>query len=192
MKNMTYIGAIILASFIITGCSHSIQISPNLDTLRTQGSAKSSTIAGYYISQEDLMKEVTTPGGGGDKVKYFPYKDTEAALKTILATRFAQVYSLKSATSDPLIKEKNIRVIFTPKITTESSSESAFTWPPTDFKIELTCTAMSPEGKKTWEKTVVGKGHAEFDEFKSDFSLSAKRATQEAFTLMRDEILSQK
>jgi hypothetical protein len=192
MKNMTYIGAIILASFIITGCSHSIQISPNLDTLRTQGSAKSSTIAGYYISQEDLMKEVTTPGGGGDKVKYFPYKDTEAALKTILATRFAQVYSLKSPTSDPLIKEKNIRVIFTPKITTESSSESAFTWPPTDFKIELTCTAMSPEGKKTWEKTVVGKGHAEFDEFKSDFSLSAKRATQEAFTLMRDEILSQK
>lgn len=191
MKNIKYIGAVILASFIITGCSHSIQINPNLDTLRTQGPAKSSTIAGYYIPQEDLMKEVTTPGGGGDKVKYFPYKDTEAALKTILATRFAQVYSLKSPTSDPLIKEKNIRVIFTPKITTESSSESAFTWPPTDFKIELTCTAMSPEGKKTWEKTVVGKGHAEFDEFKSDFSLSAKRATQEAFTLMRDEILSQ-
>jgi hypothetical protein len=29
--------------------------------------------AAYYISDEDRAREVTTPGGGGDKVRYFPY-----------------------------------------------------------------------------------------------------------------------
>lgn len=188
MKTIKNLAFLITAAFLMTGCAHSIQMTPNLESLRTQDVTKSTTVAGYYISQADLLKEVNTPGGGGDSVKYTPYKDTEAALKTILSTRFAQVFALSSASSDPLIQEKKIRVIFTPTITTSSSSSSAFTWPPTDFKVELTCTATLPDGKETWKKTVTGTGHAEFDEFKSDFSLSAKRATQDAFIKMRDEL----
>ena len=192
MKTIKNLAFLIAAAILMTGCAHSIQMTPNLESLRTQDVTKSTTVAGYYISQADLLKEVNTPGGGGDSVKYTPYKDTEAALKTILSTRFAQVFALSSASSDPLIQEKKIRLIFTPTITTSSSSSSAFTWPPTDFKVELTCTATLPDGKETWKKTVTGTGHAEFDEFKSDFSLSAKRATQDAFIKMRGELSSLK
>ena len=177
---------------IITGCAHPIQISPDLSSLRSSNSKASKANAGYFISTADLSKQVTTPGGGGDDVSYFPYKDTELAIKTILQQKFKKVYSLKSATTDPLIKQKNIKFIFSPKIKTNSSSSSFLTWPPTDFSIELTCIAYSANGKNIWKKTVTGKGHAEFSEFKNEFALSAKRATNQAFKLMRDEILSAK
>lgn len=175
---------------VTTGCAHSIQISPDLETIRSEVTTKSDSTVGYYISEVQKITEVETPGGGGDDVKYFPYTDTEAAFKTILSQKFAKVYSLKSKNNDPLIKDKNIKFVFTPNITTQSSSSSAFTWPPTKFTVELNCIAYSIDGKKIWEKTVVGNGDAEFEEFKHDFSLAARRASQEAFIRMRDEILS--
>lgn len=175
---------------IITGCTHQIQISPDLSVIRSESTTKSSTNVGYYISPADLNTEVESPGGGGDDISYFPYKDTETALKTILAQKFNKVYGLKSKDNDPIIENKNIKFIFSPKITTDSSSESAFTWPPTDFTIELTCIAYSANGKQIWKETVIGKGHAEYGEFMSDFSLSAQRASQLAFILMRDKILA--
>lgn len=188
LKYNVFISFLFIA--FLTGCAHPIQISPDLASIRTSNASQSNKTVGYYISPVDIATEVKTPGGGGDDVKYFPYKDTEAALKTILSAKFSKVYSLKSQNNDPLINEKNISFIFIPKIKTDSSSSSIFTWPPTDFTVELTCRAYSDDGKQVWEKTVVGKGHAEFDEFKNDLSLSAKRASQEAFTLMRDEILA--
>lgn len=180
----------LLSILVVTGCSHQIQISPELSQLRSTGANKSNDAVGYYISAADIATEVTTPGGGGDDVKYFPYKDTEVALKTVLSQKFNKVYSVKDKINDPLIKSKGISFVFEPLIKTDSSSSSAFTWPPTDFKIDLTCTAYSIDGQAIWKKTVVGIGHAEFDEFKHDFSLSAKRAAEKAFALMRDEVLA--
>jgi len=184
--------ASLLMIAVITGCSHSIQISPELSAIRGNNTNKSNTPVGYYISKVDMATEVKTPGGGGDDVTYFPYKDTEAAIKTILSQKFKKVYALKSKNNDPVIKDKNIGLIFFPKIKTDSSSSSLLTWPPTDFTVELSCKANTRNGKTIWKKTVTGKGHAEFSEFKSDFSLSAKRASEEAFRLMRDEIFSAK
>jgi len=184
--------ASLLMIAVITGCSHSIKISPELSTLRGDNANKSDTAVGYYISKVDMVTEVKTPGGGGDDVTYFPYKDTEAAIKTILSQKFKKVYSLKSKKNDPLIKDKNISLVFYPKIKTDSSSSSALTWPPTDFTVELSCKAIENNGKTIWKKTVTGKGHAEFSEFKSNFSLSAQRASEEAFKLMRDEIFNAK
>ncbi|HED32924.1 MAG TPA: hypothetical protein ENJ08_01720 [Gammaproteobacteria bacterium] len=180
----------LLMLVIITGCTHQITMSPDLSVIRSDDTIKSSTNVGYYISPADLNTEVESPGGGGDDISYFPYKDTEIALKTILSQKFNKVYGLKSKDNDPLIKNKNIKFIFSPKIKTDSSSESAFTWPPTDFTVELTCIAYSPDGKQIWKETVTGKGHAEYGDFMNDFSMSAKRASQLAFTIMRDKILS--
>lgn len=177
---------------LVTGCAHPITMNPELSALRTENTAKSKVIAGYYLSPAAKAAQIETKGGGGDFVTYFPYKDTEAALKTILSNKFSKVYSLNHQTDDPLIKTKNIKFIFTPKITTDSHSSSALTWPPTDFTVILTCTAYSEDGKKVWEKSVTGTGHAEYSEFKSDFSLSAKKASQNAFKLMVNEILSAK
>jgi hypothetical protein len=89
----------------------------------------------YFISQENHLKQVTTPGGGGDKVTYKPYADTEVALNTVLSKMFSRVYSLNSVDDQQYIDDKNISYIFVPKLTTNSSSSSMLTWPPTNFTI---------------------------------------------------------
>ena len=75
-----------------------------------------------------------------------------------------------------------------PEIETNSSSDSLMTWPATDFSIKLTCKAIDANGELVWEKTVESAGHAEFDEFKSDFSLSARRASEQAINLLVEEL----
>jgi hypothetical protein len=42
-------------------------------------------VVGYYISEEQRAQEVITPGGGGDRVSYFSYRDRETALLLAIA-----------------------------------------------------------------------------------------------------------
>jgi hypothetical protein len=178
------IGAIVII-FLMSGCSHKISLSPSLDELRgIKVEKKADVNVGYYISSEAKKTEITTPGGGGDKVKYTPYKDTEAALNTMLSRKFSRVYSLNSINDKNIIENKNIRYIFTTNIHTNSSSSNILIWPPTDFTMDLTCSAIDTNGKKIWNETVSAKGYANFDELMGNFSLSAKRATKEAFSKM--------
>ena len=143
---------------------------------------------GYYISPDDLSKEVTTPGGGGDKVKYFPYKESEPALNKILSNIFSKVYPLTSADDKQFISSNNISYVFILKIETNSSSESAFTWPPTHFTVSIESKATDSSGV-IWQKNVKGEGEATFDEFKHDFPLAAKRAVKNAFSMLQEEII---
>ena len=69
---------------LLMGCAHKINLTPPLNTLDKQSLTESLKNVGYYISAEDKAKEVTTPGGGGDKVKYTTYADLEPALKHAL------------------------------------------------------------------------------------------------------------
>ena len=179
----------VFALIALCGCARSIQVDPSLDDLRNvEGITKIDKNVGYYISQEDREKEVTTPGGGGDKVKYLPYRDTEAALNTMLSKLFTKVYSIKDLTDSQFFSSKQISYIFKPSITTRSSSKSLVTWPPTHFEFELTCTAVDVDGNSIWQKTVNGVGNAEFKEFKKDFSLAARRASAKAVNDMLIEI----
>jgi hypothetical protein len=174
---------------LVTGCAHNIQVTPPIDTLRNNpASAKSELNVGYYIAPEDKAKKVTSPGGGGDKVTYLPYQDTEAALNTVLSQVYKKVYSVPSLTDRDFIAQKQITYIFKPQLTTTSSSGSALTWPPTDFALTIICTAVDVDGKEIWHEQVTGKGHAEFDEFKRDFSLSARRAAEDAFKKLQQKI----
>lgn len=176
-------------SVLITGCAHTIQINPAMDELyAVEASKKIDKTVGYYIPATDKEKEVITPGGGGDDVKYQPYKDSEAALNIALSKVFSHVYAVDSLSNADYLKSKNISYIFKPKITTNSSSDSALTWPPTSFTYELSCTAVNAEGKEVWAKTVKTEGKAEFSEFKSDFSLSARRASLSAYKELINEI----
>ncbi len=185
------VGVLLASVFVISGCTHNIQMNPNLDEIRSVEIQRTiDKNVGYFISQSDKAKSVATPGGGGDKVGYKPYADSEAALNTVLSKIYAKVYSVPSLDDQEYLKSKNISYIFTPEIVTDSSSSSAFTWPPTDFSVELTCTAVDPAGKTIWSKKVVGEGVAQFSEFKSDFSLSARRATADAFKKLMQEISS--
>ncbi|WP_324170868.1 hypothetical protein [Sulfurimonas sp.] len=188
-KQYKLLVASIITMMAITGCSHKISINPSLEKIReTTVENKLDINVGYYISKHNKKLKVTTPGGGGDKVEYMPYKDTESALNTILSKVFNRVYSLKSFNDKEYIESKSIKYIFTPKIKTNSSSDSAFTWPPTKFTVALTCEAVNLNGSKVWEETTYEEGNAEFDEFKENFSLSAQRATEKAFQSMLNKL----
>lgn len=50
-------------------------------------------------------------------------------------------------------------------------------------------TVKDPEGKLIDTKKVIGEGHAEFDEFKSDHGLAGKRASEDALLKMQARLL---
>lgn len=189
---MKYLNLIIifLSLIVFNGCGHSINITPPLNTLDKDGLIKIEKNAGYFISEENYKKEVTTPGGGGDKVKYFPYKESEPALKKVLSNIFNKVYRVPSETDLQFITDNDISFIFTPEYETDSSSESFFTWPPTKFTMTIDCKAVNNSGKVIWETKVTGEGDAVFAEFKHDFSLAARRAAKIAFNKLQDEIIN--
>jgi hypothetical protein len=170
------------------GCAHPIVLTPDLVTLDRTTVTPISKNVGYYVSPAERAKEVTTAGGGGDKVRYFPYKDLEPALQKVLSNLFERVYSMPTGNDAAFIADKHIRFVFVPEIDTKSSSSSAFTWPPTSFTIYLNCAAMDPSGKTLWQKRIEATGEAEFSEFKADVSLSAKRAAQKAFGELQQEL----
>ncbi len=180
----------VLPLFVLFGCAHSINITPPLNTLNNEGAVKIEKNVGYYISPENLEKEVTTPGGGGDSVKYLPYKESEPALKQVLSNIFSHVFSVPSTTDEKFITSNNIAYIFTPEFETNSSSESAFTWPPTKFTMNIDCKAVDGSGALIWQTKVIGEGTASYKEFVKDHSLAARRAMQKAFVELQSNISS--
>jgi len=180
-----------LAAFAaLAGCAHPIVVSP--DIARIERDAASQPIkkdVAYYIADDVRNREVITPGGGGDKVSYVPYRDIETAFYKMLTNVFGNVTKLKSPTDADAIKKNNIAYVITPTMVTNSSSPSPFTWPPTQFYVELSCDVTDASGKRVMFTKVLGEGKAEFDEFKSDFSLSGKRGTQDALLKMQRALL---
>lgn len=175
---------------VISGCAHPMRISP--DITKIERSADMQPIrknVGYYISPETREKEVTTPGGGGDKVSYRPYKDIEMAYYKMLGNVFQSATLLPAPNDMDTISKREISYIITLDITTDSSSPSPFTWPPTKFTVKLISNINDAAGKSVSLISVTGEGQAEFDEFKSDFSLSGKRAAQDAVLKTQDKLL---
>jgi hypothetical protein len=170
----------LLLAAIISGCAHPISLAGNVASLAGTGTGKLDKAVGLSMSDEDRKREVIGPGGGGDKVSYLPYRDLETGLYIALSETFARV-SRVNGLSDPKVKADGLNYVVTPSIATTSFSPSIFTWPPTIFTIELTCKVVDDDGKAVTEVRALGEGRAEFDEFKGDFSLSAKRAADDAF-----------
>jgi hypothetical protein len=162
------------ALVVMTGCAHQISMAPSAKPA-AESSAKINKAVAYVISPADMALEVKTPGGGGDKVKYQPYKDLDAALYQAFSAVFSDVSKVSSAAD-----AKGVAYVITPTITTTSSSESMLTWPPTQFSVDLVCKVADGSGQAVTTVRAFGKGAATFDEFKSDFSLSARRASKEA------------
>lgn len=182
--------ATVLLVIFLYGCAHPYAITPELSALDRKDVTKIDKNVGYYISAEDRTREVITPGGGGDKVQYAPYKDIEPAMQKMLSNLFTQVHILKSPEDKQFITANNISFIFIPRIETNSSSTGTFTWPPTDFFLTLECNALDSGGKPVWQKKIVGNGHAEYSEFKNDFQLAAKRGSLKVFSELQREINS--
>ncbi len=165
---------------LLTGCAHPISVTADFAKIKGSGAPRIDKSVGYYIAADDLQREVITPGGGGDKVSYKPYRDLDPAIYKALAEVFSTVAKLDSPNDAAKLSRDKIQLVFTPKITTNSSSPSPFTWPPTEFTVALSCKVADASGASVTELTATGVGKAEFSEFKADFSLAAKRAAQDA------------
>jgi len=169
---------------VTTGCAHKISIVPDKPVLNQSSVENVSESVGYYFPSGARDKVVITPGGGGDRVQYKPYNDIEAGFKKMLSNIFKNVTPLTSD-SDPAINTNRLNYVIALDISTNSSSPSIFTWPPTWFGVDLTSRISDGKGKYLTTILVKGEGKAEFSEFLGDKGLSGKIASSDALVKMQ-------
>ena len=172
---------------LLTACAHPIGIGPIDTPVRNEAGLNPKKVA-YVMTDADRGKEVTTPGGGGDKVSYFPYRDLEKSVRDALRAVYADVFVIKSAADTEAIKSYGVSYVFSPEITTTSESPSLLTWPPTKFGIDLSCKVTDAEGKLLTQVRAQGKGAAEYSEFMKDFGLAGRRAATQLSEQLKQEI----
>ena len=180
-----------LAAVVFTaGCAHPMMIKPDISALAIPADAsRIPKSVGLYISAENRNKQVTTPGGGGDKVSYRPYADIETGLYKVLGNVFQNVEVLSSISDVDSIAKHSLVYIAVPEITTSSSSSGFFTWMATDFTVNLNCKINDVAGRTLTTVSSTGTGHADFAELKSDMSRAGERASQDALTKLQAALL---
>lgn len=173
---------------LASGCAHKITVSPDLNKIEAPANAErlNANVA-YYIAEADLAKTVTTPGGGGDKVSYQPYKELETAFYKMLTNVFTNVIKIK--TPEPTAAD-NVDYVVVSTLTTDSSSSSIVTWPPTRFTTTLITKVSGTANNASATITVTEDGAAEYSEFRRDFSLAARRSTLAALIKTQEALLA--
>ena len=173
---------------LLGACAHPIGISPLETPTRNEAALNAKKVA-YVMTDSDRAKEVTTAGGGGDKVSYFPYRDLEKVIRDALRAVYSDVFVIKSASDTEAIKTYGVSYVFVPEIMTTSDSPSLLTWPPTKFGIDLTCRVTDAEGKAITQVRAQGNGTAEFSEFMKDFGLAGRRAATLVSEQLKQEVM---
>ena len=184
MKRFLSFATLSLVLLALFGCAHPITMNPDLTLVRSEGGAVIDKAVGFHIPDSAKAIEVTTGGGGGDKVRYFPYRDLEPGFYKALGESFRSVSKIANPKDAAAIASSGITLLITPEITTSSSSESIVTWPPTQFTVNLVCTVVDAKGVPVTVVRASGYGRATFDEFKTNFSLAAVRASNDALRLL--------
>jgi hypothetical protein len=173
-----------------TGCAHQMTMRADVAGLTIPAGATAiPKNLGLYISPENRAKEVTTSGGGGDKVSYRPYADMETGLYKALGNTFQNVDSLSTLSDVNSIAKHSLTLIAIPEITTTSSSNAVFTWMATDFTVQLSCKFTDVAGREVATVASTGTGHAEFSDLKSDFSVAGERASRDALEKFQAAVL---
>ncbi|MDM0111784.1 hypothetical protein QTI66_06455 [Variovorax sp. J22R133] len=172
---------------VLAGCAHPIAINSDAGPERVDSKLIQKKVA-YALSDTERAKQVITAGGGGDKISYYPYRDLEKSIRDALRSVYQDVVVVKTAADVNAVKASGATLVFTPEIKTSSSSPSAFTWPPTEFTTDISCTVTDAGGVEVTRVKATGNGKAEFDEFKSDFALSAKRSSADMSVKLSEEI----
>ena len=190
MTHLIRFGRLLAASALVAllaACAHPISINAQETPPRVEAQLIQKKVA-YAVSDADRKKEVITPGGGGDRVSYYPYRDLEKGMREALRAVYQDVVVIASTTDKAAVQESGAALIFKPEITTTSSSPSPFTWPPTQFSTDISCVVADATGVEITKLRVQGSGAAEFSEFKSNFSLAAQRAGTDVAAKLADEI----
>jgi len=189
--NMKYLHYLFIASVcFVSGCAHRINITPDTAMMNSiQNSDKIQGTAGYCITPEMRQKEVITPAGGGDRVRYTPYKDIEEGFKDVLENVFLEVRSLDSNVA-PNINNNSVDYVVSLEIDTDSSSASMLTWPPTWFGVSLETELFNTETKETTKVSVKGEGSATYSKFIMNKGITGQEATLDALEKLQMALLS--
>lgn len=172
---------------LLAACAHPIQLETSQLPPAAGDKAMARKVA-YVISDADRSRQVSSAGGGADRVTYHPYRDLEPGIRAALASVYADVTALQSEAELPAARQAGITLIFVPVIATESSSSSVFTWPPTRFSSEVALKVKDAQGQPVTEVRVRGEGAATHDEFSNDVSLAARRASADMAAKLSREI----
>lgn len=159
MRNLKVFLSVAALTFLV-GCAHPISIAPKADVVSTNAVAKEKLKkkVGFFIAPESLNLEVTTPGGGGESVRYFPYRDLEVGYQKMLNGVFDGVIRVSKATDSAEFERGGLAYIFTPELITNSGSTGIFTWAPTNFSIDLTSKVRDASGKLVSNARAIGVG----------------------------------
>lgn len=174
------------------GCAHPIVISPKTEKIVRDSSSQPKIIAnvGYFISENTSKIEITSAGGGGDNVRYFPYKEIEAGYQRMLQNVFDKVTKLKSSNDQSELSKESIKYVFEPVMLTTSGSTGFFTWPPTNFTVDLTSIIRDTSGKTKGNPRVVGNGQVDFIlDMDGDYGLAGRLAMEDALLKMQRALL---
>lgn len=174
----------------LAGCAHPIKVDPDTTKLQALGAntEKSNAIVGYYIPDSLINLEVTTPGGGGDNVRYFPYRDIETGYKQALKNVFKDAAKLIAAPDFSRLKQQGIDYVIQPEIVTNSGSNGFFTWPPTNFTVDLTNNVRDATGKHLANVRVVGNGTANNERI-FDHGFAGRRAMEDALQKTQNALI---
>ena len=104
---MFYRSSLLIAvSFFLSACAHTIAISPISTPARIDANLIQKKVA-YVMTDVDRSKQITTAGGGGDKVTYLPYRDLEKVIRDALRSVYSDVLVIKSNTDSEAIKSND-------------------------------------------------------------------------------------
>ncbi|SCX70962.1 hypothetical protein [Variovorax sp. EL159] len=172
---------------LLAGCVHPITMITETAPPRSQAHLLPKKVA--YVMTDALRDvEVITPGGSGDRVSYYPYRDLEKSIRDALRAVYRDVVVLRTAGDAKANEAAGVSLVFTPQIKTDSSSSSWISWPPTSFTAEVSCVVTDAAGAEITRVRATGNGTAEFGEFKGDFGLAARRAAARLTSQLSSEI----
>jgi hypothetical protein len=177
-----------LVSLYLAGCAHPMNIRPDIQSLQPVSTQIQKNV-GLYVPPANHALEVTTDGGGGDKVRYHPYADMETGLYKALGNVFASVTVVNSPHDAGAIAQHSLNYIIEPTITTNSSSSGILTWMATDFTVTVTCRVSDADGKDVTAVSATGVGNADSAEVRHDFSVAGERASQDALQKLQAAFL---
>jgi hypothetical protein len=174
----------------LSACSHPVKITPPALTLASDPTVRIDRAVGYLITDQQRGMQVTSGGGGGDKISYTPYRDLESGLYQTLASVFSSVYVVPGAGADAFVADKHLIFVFVPEIATDSSSANILLWNPTDFSVRMHVVASDATGKPVWSRDFIGKGHAPAGGSLVE-NLAAQQAAADVFGQLQKALLEE-
>jgi hypothetical protein len=181
------IAAALATAALLAGCSHPITMITETTPPRSVAHLIPKKVA-YVMTDAQRDQQVTTAGGSGDRVSYYPYRDLEKSIRDALRAVYRDVIVLRTAGDAKVNEAAGVSLVFTPQIKTDSSSSSWVTWPPTSFTAEVACVVSDATGAEVTRVRATGNGTAEFGEFNGDYGLAARRAATRLTSQLSSEI----